>query len=296
MQEVDAERRLAILRGEEPPPLPPPTEDESARLSIQGGEGAPGRERRKRKRNGEDDTDFELRIAMERSSQVQVSRQDAAQRKTSNAPIVGRDGHIDLFGAADKATHSGKNEDAEAEKRKAKKELEEQYAFRLSDAAGKGSERTPWYSKDTSSSTELVTAESVGKDAFGREDPGRKKRDADRINANDPLAMMKRGAAKVREVKKERQKIQEERDSELRQMQREERRQERREREERRARHAEHRSRRHRDNHHDRSSSRRHGHEKRTKSAPLEVEDLGRSPRSSRRSDVGGRSGSRSSR
>ncbi|KAH6684863.1 hypothetical protein F5X68DRAFT_210312 [Plectosphaerella plurivora] len=312
MQEVDAERRLAILRGEEPPPLPSPSEEDVASSSAKADRGGSGRERKKRKRTGEDDTDFELRLAMERSTQVQLSNQDATRKKTSDAPIVGRDGHIDLFGAADKAKHSGKNDEVEAEKRKAKKELEDQYMMRLSNAAGKDGVQNPWYSKDTSGSTELVTAESVGKDAFGREDPGRKKRDADRISANDPLAMMKRGAAKVREIKKEQRKFQEERSHELKQMQKEEKRRERHERERRHAGADDHH--RHRDDRHGRherrrrdessgreaplrdgSSSTRRGEERLDRSDRLAEEHTRRSSHSRRHRDESGRSSSRPS-
>jgi hypothetical protein len=303
MQEVDAERRLAILRGEEPPPLPPPSDEDVTKARIETSGSGSGREPKKRKRAGEDDTDFELRVAMERSSQVQLSNQDATQRKTSDAPIVGRDGHIDLFGAADKVRRTEKNDEAEAEKRKAKQELEDQYKMRLSSAAGRDGVLNPWYSKDTSGSTELVTVEPVGKDAFGREDPGRLKRDADRISSSDPLAMMKRGAAKVREVKQERRKFLEERSVELKQLQREERRRERHEKERRRGGSDDHR--RDRDDHHSRrekshrdESSGRDGHRRDTSGRhggerkdrhDRPGEERGRSSHSQRHHDDGSR-------
>lgn len=229
MQEVDAERRLAILRGDEPPPLPPADEGraiESSRDSKDSLPSAPGRDRKKRKRTGEDDTEFELRLAKERTSQTDGSR-DLILSKTSDAPIVGRDGHIDLFGEADAVRKSSKNEEAEAEKRKKRKEMEDQYTMRFSNAAGQDGVENPWYSKSASGDSGLPEAESVGRNAFGNVDPGRKKRDADRITTNDPLAMMKRGAAKVREVKQERRKFQEERDRELQQLRKEEKRRER---------------------------------------------------------------------
>ncbi|KAI3555163.1 blastn match against entry EMBL [Colletotrichum abscissum] len=195
MQEVDAERRLAILRGEEPPPLPPTEEtpDDEPRHRDRGA-GSFGRERKKRKRAGEDDTDFELRVARERSGVVQTAN-ETLRKSTSSAPIVDAAGHIDLFGEERKQGRHLKNEEAEKEAAKRKKEMEDQYTMRLSNAAGKDGMVGPWYAA-SGSRAELAELEPAGKDAFGNEDPGRKKRDEQRIVANDPLAMMKMGASR----------------------------------------------------------------------------------------------------
>ncbi|KAM0279588.1 hypothetical protein ACHAQH_004544 [Verticillium albo-atrum] len=246
IQEVDAERRLAILRGEEPPPLPEPSpeRDDVPRDRQPSG----GRERKKRKRTGEDDTDFELRIAQERSAVVRATGDDGVQSKTSDAPIVDRDGHIDLFGEDRKRDRrSEKHPEAEKEAEKKKREYEDQYRMRLSSAPGRGGMLNPWYSKSTDDNAPPDEFQATEKDVWGNEDPGRKKRAAERITSNDPLAMMKQGAAKVREVKRERQKGQQERDMELEKMRREDRRRERRERDERRS------ERRHRDRRRDES-------------------------------------------
>ncbi|KXH41218.1 blastn match against entry EMBL [Colletotrichum simmondsii] len=195
MQEVDAERRLAILRGEEPPPLPPTEEtpDDEPRPRDRDA-GSFGRERKKRKRAGEDDTDFELRVARERSGVVQTAN-ETLRKSTSSAPIVDAAGHIDLFGEERKQGRHLKNEEAEKEAAKKKKEMEDQYTMRLSNAAGKDGMVGPWYAA-SGSRAELAELEPAGKDAFGNEDPGRKKRDEQRIVANDPLAMMKMGASR----------------------------------------------------------------------------------------------------
>ncbi|KAK1727685.1 hypothetical protein CaCOL14_001544 [Colletotrichum acutatum] len=229
MQEVDAERRLAILRGEEPPPLLPTEEtpDDEPRRRVRDA-GSYGRERKKRKRAGEDDTDFELRVARERSGVVQTAN-ETLRKATSSAPIVDAAGHIDLFGEERKQGRHLKNEEAEKEAAKKKKEIEDQYTMRLSNAAGKDGMVGPWYAA-SGSRAELAELEPAGKDAFGNEDPGRKKRDEQRIVANDPLAMMKMGASRVREVKKERQRFEAERQRELEQLRKEERRKERHER------------------------------------------------------------------
>lgn len=245
MQEVDAERRLAILRGEVPPPLPPSSESPFRGAErVPGAEGA-GRERKKRKRAGEDDTDFEMRIARERTAVAAAASAAGGdgdddddksvpvrRSKTSDAPLVDGRGHIDLFGAArEQAVRSQKNEEAEREAAKKKRELEDQYTMRFSNAAGKDGLSAPWYSKKTEAGTDgdmgTVSAEGPGRDVWGNEDPGRKKRDAERIVASDPLAMMKKGAAQVREVKRERAKFEEERRRELKELRREERRRER---------------------------------------------------------------------
>ncbi|KAJ0326557.1 hypothetical protein COL5a_006742 [Colletotrichum fioriniae] len=221
MQEVDAERRLAILRGEEPSPLPPTEEtpeDEPRRRDRDAG--SFGRERKKRKRAGEDDTDFELRVARERSGVVQTAN-ETLRKSTSSAPIVDAAGHIDLFGDERKQGRHLKNEEAEKEAAKKKKEIEDQYTMRLSNAAGKDGLVGPWYAA-SGSRAELAELEPAGKDAFGNEDPGRKKRNEQRIVANDPLAMMKMGASRVREVKKERQRFEAERHRELEQLRKEE--------------------------------------------------------------------------
>ncbi|ROT42424.1 hypothetical protein SODALDRAFT_326588 [Sodiomyces alkalinus F11] len=261
MQEVDAERRLAILRGEMPPPLPPSSSksgpSDANETRLRGAERPPGaegigRERKKRKRVGEDDTDFEMRIAKERAVVAAGDDNDdnaipVRRSKTSDAPLVDRSGHIDLFGAArEHAVRSQKNEEAEREAAKKKRELEDQYTMRFVNAAGKDGLSAPWYSKKADvgrgADTGMTLAEDQGRDVWGNEDPGRKTRDSERIVASDPLAMMKKGAARVREVKKERANFEEERQRELKELRREEKRRERYERRERRDRDEKHRN------------------------------------------------------
>lgn len=232
MQEVDAARRLAILRGETPPPIE--DEDEAVAPEATGSRQphALGTGRRPRKRQGEDDTDFELRIAKERGDTVSRAAAEA-RRTTSSAPIVDRRGHINLFGEHDKQrTHAEKNEEAEKETARTKRSYEDQYTMRFSNAGGhQAGLDAPWYSAAAAPAAAPV----VMKNVWGRDDPHRKERDEKRIASSDPLAMMKHGAARVRELKQERGRFQEERERELRQMKREEGRRERR-----------HRSRRHR--------------------------------------------------
>jgi hypothetical protein len=242
-QEVDAERRLAILRGEVPPELPPPPPE----ASFEPGRKRPRdnnepdsttaqyqpRERRKRKRFGEDDTDFEMRVARERADPATANNStrlsSSGKPTTSNAPLVDSRGHIALFPEEEKEKKGRgkgheKNEEAERDKAKQRREFEDQYTMRFTNATGRdGVVSGPWYaSKDAEAQAQIP-----GKNAWGNEDPKRKGRDATRVVANDPLAMMKRGAAKVRDVERERRALNEEKERELRQLRKEEKRRER---------------------------------------------------------------------
>jgi hypothetical protein len=218
MQEIDSHRRLAILRGEAPPPIEDERdiESETARDAPSDARSKfPGSGHRKRKRPGEDDTEFELRVAKEKNDAGYVVV-ESSRKPTSSAPIVDHAGHIDLFGDERARAHAEKNQEAEAEKKKKEREYEDQYTMRFSNAAGKDGISQPWYSE-----REGVAPDASSKNIWGNNDPNRKTRDTQRINSNDPLSMMKKGAAQIKELKRERKKIQEERDEELRQLRKE---------------------------------------------------------------------------
>lgn len=264
MQEDDAKRRLAILRGESPPPIEDPRTEARDAGHPRDAETRPHKERKKRKLPGEDVTDFELRVAKDHISKdttLQVAK------TSSSAPLIGRDGHFDLLGDEKARRHSEKNGEVEREKAKRKREYEDQFSMRLSNAAGKDGVKEPWYKSAGGLSTEFNPP---AKDVWGNEDPMRREREVNRLAANDPLSMMKNGAAKVREVNKARRAAQQEREEELRKLKKEQRRHERHERrdEERRHRHrrdgerrSEGDSRRHR-------SERRDSHRRRRSSSP----------------------------
>ncbi|CAG9944229.1 unnamed protein product [Clonostachys rosea f. rosea IK726] len=225
MQEVDAARRLAILRGEEPPPLEDEQPKEVELTHSRDPSSFADRPKKKRKRAGEDDTEFELRLAHERN-EAQYGNLEVSKKPSSSAPIMDRSGHIDLFGDERASAHGEKNEEAEKEAKKKKREVENQYTMRFSNAAGRDAlAQSPWYSKSDMSAPSQPT-----KDVWGNDDPKRKGRDDRRLAANDPLAAMRSGASKVRELKAERKKLQAEREEELRQLRREQRHNERRER------------------------------------------------------------------
>ncbi|KAM0345912.1 hypothetical protein ACHAPU_005963 [Fusarium lateritium] len=218
MQEIDAQRRLAILRGEEPPPIedaePPRSDEPSAhdRDALQ-----KGGMRRKRKRPGEDDTDFEMRLAKEGENSA-IVRLEPERKSTSSAPIVDRNGHIDLLGDEKSRAHAEKNEEAEKEAKKKKQSYEDQYMMRFSNAPGKDGVLRPWYSQ-----SDTAAPDASSKDIWGNQDPNRKERDTKRMVSSDPLAMMKQGASKVRELKQDRKRFLEEREAEVKQMRRDER-------------------------------------------------------------------------
>ncbi|KYK55324.1 homocitrate synthase [Drechmeria coniospora] len=222
MQEIDGQRRLAILRGEAPPPLDDEPEKESPKIPSSTGRArgdGKGGTRRARKRHGEDDTDFELRLARERNEVGHVAR-EAANKSLGSVSIVDDAGHIDLLGDERRRAQGGKNQEAEEESRKKQREYEDQYRMRLSSAGGKdGVNQKPWYSH-----TDLAAVEAPSKNAFGNEDPRRKERDAMRLATNDPLLMMKQGSTRVRELKRERRDAELERQKELKQLRRENRR------------------------------------------------------------------------
>jgi hypothetical protein len=219
MQEADAERRMQILRGEIPAPLKieDKPDDGSREGRPLGRESqGPGRERKRRKKTGEDDTDFEMRIAHEQSASSSTEKQ-IVLRKPVDAPLLDHSGHIDLFPQERDTKPAQKNAEAEKETAKRRKSYEDQYTMRFSNAAGfRQGLDNPWYSKATAK--DQVDEDIPSKDAWGNEDPRRKEREAARIVSSDPLAMMRQGAAQARQVEKERKRWREEKEKELREL------------------------------------------------------------------------------
>ena len=226
MQEEDAERRLKLLRGESVSPVRSSEfkPDEPKRERREGDE----KPRKRRRINGEDDTERELRYAQEDLG-ARSSKDDTKtlKRKSIDAPLVDAKGNINLFPIeAPKRSH--KNAEVEAEKKRKERELEDQYTMRFSNAAGfkeKIGEK-PWY--HTLGQEVEDAEEPVGKNVWGREDPGRRERDQRKVAADDPLAMITQGVAGVRQVEKERKQWMTEKEKEIRELEEDERRQRRR--------------------------------------------------------------------
>ncbi|KAK1836058.1 hypothetical protein QBC39DRAFT_296846 [Podospora conica] len=224
MQEADAARRLAILRGEIPPPLEPPTDDALPSLPRH----RDGGSARKRKRAGEDDTEFEMRVAREQQTTA-VASVPALSASTA-VSLTDSNGHISLFPPPETAalTKVERNPEVEREKARKERDLMDQYQMRFVNAGGSkealgAGKMGPWYA--AGGSTAAGDGDAMpSKNVWGKEDPGRKVREVARLGASDPLAMMKRAAAKVRELGKERNKEAEEREREIKAMRREEKR------------------------------------------------------------------------
>ncbi|PWY90171.1 hypothetical protein BO70DRAFT_135476 [Aspergillus heteromorphus CBS 117.55] len=216
MQEEDAERRIQILRGERPstPPPPPPAPSASHRDKKDPADNA-GRIRKRRRIAGENDTDRDIRYAREDAQLVLAKQEQHPPARSSDAPLHDSTGHIDLFPTEKKRKPVEKNAEAEKEAAEKQQRFEDQYTMRFSNAAGfrQSVGQDPWYS---SSQREAMAPESIpSKNVWGNEDPLRQEREKARLNANDPLAAMKKGVRQLRTVEQERKRWNEERSREL---------------------------------------------------------------------------------
>ena len=214
MQEVDAERRIQLLRGVRAEP----TLDDKARSKQTGNPSErdiePGRERKRRRMNGENDTDRAMRLVKEHKTKVSRT-QDEIAKINSDAPLIDLNGHINLFPIDNSRHHSLKNPEAEADATKKKKDYEDQYTLRFSNAAGlkQAIDQKPWY-QDASIDVERDD-KLPRKDVWGNHDPGRKERAKMRTAAEDPMAVMQKGIEGVRQAHGDKRKWREERDQEV---------------------------------------------------------------------------------
>lgn len=111
-------------------------------------------------------------------------------------------GHINLFPEGEARKEKG-NVEVAAESKKRQQEIEGQYTMRLSDAAGRNiGPGGPWYNEPVRNGS-LTTA--VPKNVWGKDDPRRRDREKKRTDANDPLAMIKKGVKQLREADKHRE-------------------------------------------------------------------------------------------
>ncbi|POS86788.1 hypothetical protein EPUL_002558 [Erysiphe pulchra] len=199
MQALDAERRMQILRGEEPTAISSPDLATSVSSSRQHHSERPFREKRLRKKAGENDTEFEMRIACQKAEDAAAAR-DKSSLTSSMIP----------HNISDQRNNPKKrNAEAEREAAEKKREYEDQYTMRFSNAAGfkQSPGESPWYSKSDRLETRHEKEIACSKDVWGNDDPGRLQRENMRMVSNDPLVMMKAGASKVREQERERKKL-----------------------------------------------------------------------------------------
>ncbi|PHH73538.1 hypothetical protein CDD80_3739 [Ophiocordyceps camponoti-rufipedis] len=164
-QQIESERRLAILRGEALPPSPPdndhgPAFTEDTRRRDEG-----SRTKRPRKHQGEDDTEFELRLAREQKGQ----RRSVHQHTQSSAPIVDSAGHTDLFGNERARSHAQKHRETEGESRHHREKHNDQSRTRHSNTPSTSTKK-PWYTS--------VEADMSPSARTSEEDPRRKQRQA----------------------------------------------------------------------------------------------------------------------
>ena len=224
MQEEDAARRTAILRGDIPPALPsPPPQPESTKRTRDGADDH-GRSERKRMRRqrGEDDTDRDIRVAKSDVDAGQNARTalSGVEETQKDVSVTDHAGHINLFPAPDvkDIRKAEKNAEAEAEKAKKQRQLEDQYTMRFSNAAGfKQSLENPWYAADGQSrDAKSTVVEQPTKDVWGNEDPRKKERDQTRTSASDPMAFMQRAQKQLKQSEQDRNAWKASREKELR--------------------------------------------------------------------------------
>ncbi|KAK6515725.1 hypothetical protein TWF281_004316 [Arthrobotrys megalospora] len=124
-----------------------------------------------------------------RDEEVTRRDRDATARHTSNAPLMGPDGHINLFPPETKKPES-KNTEYMADKKRKEDELEAQYTMKLSRPS------EPWYS----------TVDRVSEAERSKDDSRRKREERveSRVREEqDPLKAMGFGLQKLRESRRE---------------------------------------------------------------------------------------------
>ncbi|KAI4216341.1 MAG: hypothetical protein LQ351_001351 [Letrouitia transgressa] len=214
MQDVDAERRMNALRGVDPGPVPALSEPNEPISEKR--ERDQRQDRKRRRRAGEDDTERDIRFAKENQNLApSINEVQLTTRGSSDAPLMDQQGHINLFPLEGPKRDVLKNVEAEAEKAKKKREAEDQYTMRFSNAAGfkQSINQSPWY--HSTSAGESKEDEMPTKDMWGNEDPRRKERERMRISAEDPMVAMRKGVAQLREYEKEKARWREEQMNEM---------------------------------------------------------------------------------
>ncbi|MCJ1294533.1 hypothetical protein MMC34_006091 [Xylographa carneopallida] len=226
MQEVDAERRIQVLRGLEPLPIASATDQTRTETERAKRTRVPGGDRKRRRIDGENDTERDIRHAQETQSRAVTHESRHIKRyKPSDAPLTDRAGHINLFPAKGPRRGGPKNPEAEAEAAAKKKEYEDQYTMRFSNAAGfkQAIGAKPWYHSGLEAGKE-EEPDAVGKDVWGNEDPRRNERQKMRIVADDPLAAIQKGVKDLRQVERQKRAWLEEQKREIKAIEKAERR------------------------------------------------------------------------
>lgn len=221
MQEEDAERRIALLRGERLGPVKRPTAltDDISEKRRPSRHEDDARDR-KRRRRGEDDTDRDIRHARQDTEAGQKAIRSLLKEREKDAPLQDHAGHFQLIPAPDETAirKAEKNAEVEAEKAKKRKREEDQYMMKFSNAAGyQNGTQKPWYAagKRITPSMDLVLAEAQGRDVWGNEDPRRKERERGRISSSDPFTAMQQAQRQLKQSTRDKEVWQKEREAEL---------------------------------------------------------------------------------
>ncbi|KAK6527810.1 hypothetical protein TWF694_004789 [Orbilia ellipsospora] len=187
MQLADAERRLQILQQR----LKQGKTGEDVSLQLDHDEVATfvvkdtaqttewGRREKTKKRRREDDDEI---------PPPKLAEVPTMKYSSSDAPLIGTDGHINLFPPEAAPQKSVGNKDYMADKRRKEEELEAQYTMKLSRPSD------PWYS----------TADGVAEVDRAKDENARRREERVETRAreeNDPMNLMKRGVEKLREVR-----------------------------------------------------------------------------------------------
>ncbi|KAL5117021.1 hypothetical protein ACEQ8H_005107 [Pleosporales sp. CAS-2024a] len=228
MQELDAERRAALLRGRTRPALADALDKKDSDRRREPGDG--GHDRKRRRRAGEDDTDRDIRLAASVTAPSGEAHQDSRvlrlRDSKMDAPLVDHAGHIDLFPMdPNEATQREKKAQVEQEKRRKERAFEDQYTMRFSHAAGREGLKKPWYAAPQQPPTQADGPVSAlddpgfeSKHVWGNEDARRKEREQARITSNDPFAFMQQAQRQLKKSREEKKQFAAERDRELREL------------------------------------------------------------------------------
>ena len=209
MQEEDEATRIAILRGERPPPLASPP-DEIGEASPREHDGGTERPRKRRRIRGEDDTDREMRFAREDADSGRKAQEILlSNEKNRDAPLLDHDGHLQLFASAENTSRGPKKSRAKPSDR----DQDRRRGVLLTDAAGyRNRMRDPWY-VDTGGKEEggadvppvahapLSAVEP--RDVWGNEDPRRREREQNRVSKSDPFALMQSAQRQLKQSERD---------------------------------------------------------------------------------------------
>ncbi|KIW05456.1 uncharacterized protein PV09_03345 [Verruconis gallopava] len=206
-QEDDSRKRLAWLRGE----TPLITQNEHLSLIRKQDskkDHGHGNDHGKRRRlQGEDDTDRDLRLARETMkyghNHAIEHAQHAEKRRRSGVTIIDHEGHINLFPTEDKtALGSHSNAGVEAEEMRQQRNNEGQYLRDSNADERDGSSQRPWYTlieRSQQEDTDFIERRGI----WGRPDSSAKLREQLRQSSNDPLALMQKAQSQLKLAERE---------------------------------------------------------------------------------------------